>query len=715
MSNDVNNVLNKNKEDKESILEKYGRNLTKLAIENKLEPVINRDDEIRRMIRILSRKTKNNPVLVGEPGVGKTAIVEGLAQKITTGNIPENLKDKTIYELEISSILAGAVYQGQFEQRLKDVIKEIVNSNGKIIIFIDEIHTLVGAGRTSNSAMDAANILKPLMARGQLHLIGATTYNEYRKYIESDSALERRMQPISVVEPSVEGTITILRGIKKRFETFHKIKIDDNALVAAAKLSNRYITDRFLPDKAIDLIDEAAATIKTELNYQPEELDKAKLEEVHLKMERHAIKNDKTKTHRLKELDEKIALQEKKIKEISTKWEKEKSLLDENAKLVKKLENYKHFKDFAISNGQIETAAKIMNYYIPETEKEIEKIAKEQEQYKGLLKIKVTEEEVAQIVAKWTNIPVTKLLKEEKEKYLELKDSLEKMVIGQKDAIIKVSDAVIRAKANINDPNRPFVSFMFMGSTGVGKTELAKSLASILFDSEKHIIRIDMSEYMEKHSVSKFIGSPPGYVGYDDGGHVSQKIRKRPYTVLLLDEIEKAHPDVLNILLQVLDNGQFTDAKGRIINCRNLIVIMTTNIGSYEILNSNPTSIELRAILSKFFKPEFLNRIDEIIPFNKLNIEDIEQIAKLELKKLSKRINENNNITINFSSEVIKHVAQEGFDSEFGARPIRRYVQNNIESLIALNIIEGNILPLNEYLIEFIKNKFSIKKTTKHS
>ncbi|MDJ1645618.1 AAA family ATPase [Mycoplasma sp. M5725] len=711
MDYNFDNILNnKNKKEQKSVLDKFGRNLTQLAIENKLEPVINRDDEIRRMIRILSRKTKNNPVLVGEPGVGKTAIVEGLAQKITTGNVPENLKNKIVYELEIASLIAGASYQGQFEERLKQVLKEIESSNGNIIIFIDEIHTLVGAGRSSDGGLDAANILKPLMARGQLHLIGATTYNEYRKYIEKDSALERRMQPITVNEPSVEGAITILRGIKKRFEAFHKVKIDDNALVAAVKLSNRYITDRYLPDKAIDLIDEAAATLKTEMNYQPEELDKAKLESVHLKMEHHAIKNDKTKSDRLKELEEKIALQNKKIEEITSKWEKEKSILEENAKLVKQLENYKYYKDLYINNGEYEQAGKIQNFLIPETERKIEKLSLEQKKYENLVKINVTEEEIAQIVAKWTNIPVAKLLKEEKEKYLELKESLNKMVIGQKEAINKVSDAVIRAKANINDPNRPFASFMFMGSTGVGKTELAKSLANMLFDSEKHIIRIDMSEFMEKHSVSKFIGSPPGYVGFDEGGQVAEKIRKRPYTVLLLDEIEKAHPDVLNILLQVLDNGQFTDAKGRVINCRNLIVIMTTNIGSYEILNSKLTVLELRKILSKFFRPEFLNRIDEIIPFNKLNHAEIEKIVELELKKLSTRIKENNNIVINFAPKVIMHVAQEGFDSEFGARPIKRYIQNNIESFIALNIIEGKIISENEYLIEYAENKLKIKK-----
>ncbi|MDJ1647225.1 ATP-dependent Clp protease ATP-binding subunit [Mycoplasma phocimorsus] len=711
MDYNFDNILNnKNKKEQKSVLDKFGRNLTQLAIENKLEPVINRDDEIRRMIRILSRKTKNNPVLVGEPGVGKTAIVEGLAQKITTGNVPENLKNKIVYELEIASLIAGASYQGQFEERLKQVLKEIESSNGNIIIFIDEIHTLVGAGRSSDGGLDAANILKPLMARGQLHLIGATTYNEYRKYIEKDSALERRMQPITVNEPSVEGAITILRGIKKRFEAFHKVKIDDNALVAAVKLSNRYITDRYLPDKAIDLIDEAAATLKTEMNYQPEELDKAKLESVHLKMEHHAIKNDKTKSDRLKELEEKIALQNKKIEEITSKWEKEKSILEENAKLVKQLENYKYYKDLYINNGEYEQAGKIQNFLIPETEQKIEKLSLEQKKYENLVKINVTEEEIAQIVAKWTNIPVAKLLKEEKEKYLELKESLNKMVMGQKEAINKVSDAVIRAKANINDPNRPFASFMFMGSTGVGKTELAKSLANMLFDSEKHIIRIDMSEFMEKHSVSKFIGSPPGYVGFDEGGQVAEKIRKRPYTVLLLDEIEKAHPDVLNILLQVLDNGQFTDAKGRVINCRNLIVIMTTNIGSYEILNSKLTVLELRKILSKFFRPEFLNRIDEIIPFNKLNHAEIEKIVELELKKLSTRIKENNNIVINFAPKVIMHVAQEGFDSEFGARPIKRYIQNNIESFIALNIIEGKIISENEYLIEYAENKLKIKK-----
>ncbi|UUD37041.1 ATPase [Mycoplasmopsis californica] len=693
---------------KSSVLAKYGRNLTDLALQNKLEPVINRDDEIRRMIRILSRKTKNNPVLVGEPGVGKTAIVEGLAKKIAENNVPENLKGREIYEIDLPQIIAGASFQGQFEKRLKDILKEIEDSNGDIIVFIDEIHMLVGTGKNAQGGMDAANIIKPLMARGKMHLIGATTYDEYRKYIETDPALERRMQPIQVEEPSVEDTITILRGIKERFETYHSVKITDDALVAAAKLSCRYISDRFLPDKAIDLIDEAASTIKTEMNYQPEELEKAELEKAHLEMEKEAIKKDADKKKRYDEVVARIKQVDGVVAHLKDEWQKEKLQLEKLSKLNKKLDDLKHMMNLYRTEGNFADASKIMYKDIPDTEKEIEKLKSKSK--KELVKETVTEEEIAQIISKWTKIPITKLLEAEKDKVLNLESILAKRVKGQNEAVEAVAKAIVRAKANVNDPNRPFASFLFMGPTGVGKTELARTLAYALFDSEKQMIRLDMSEYMEKHSVSKILGAPPGYVGFDQGGQLTEKIRKNPYTVLLFDEIEKAHPDVLNILLQLLDNGQITDAKGRTINCRNLIVIMTSNLGSDLILNNEFDLKKHKDILLKSFKPEFINRIDEIITFNALDNTTIRNITALELEKLTARIQQNSAISVEFDWKVLDFVSKNAYDSQFGARPIKRFIQNNLESFIAYKIIDETLKPNKQYKITYENDKLVIKK-----
>lgn len=699
----MNNFTNNKSKKQSSALQKYARNLTDLALRNELDPVINRDDEIRRMIRILSRKTKNNPVLIGEPGVGKTAIVEGLARKMAENNVPENLKGKEIYEIDLALLIAGASFQGQFEQRLKDVLKEIEDSKGNIIVFIDELHMLVGTGKNAQGGMDAANIIKPLMARGQMHLIGATTYDEYQKYIESDAALERRLQPIQVEEPTIEDTITILRGIKERFETYHKVKITDDALVAAAKLSGRYISDRFLPDKAIDLIDEAAATIKTEMNYQPEELEKAQLLKAHLEMEKEAIKKDKNKQKRLSQIIIEIGDLNIKIEKITKDWNKQKESVETLANLNKKLEELKHVVQLYRNDGNYADASKILYNDIPELEKEIEKAQKISADKHELIKETVTEEEIAEIVSKWTKIPVTKLLETEKERILNLEKILMKRVKGQNEAIELVSRAIVRAKANVNDPDRPFASFLFMGPTGVGKTELARTLAYSLFDSEKQMIRLDMSEYLEKHSVSKLIGSPPGYVGFEQGGQLTEKIRKNPYTVLLFDEIEKAHPDVLNILLQLLDNGQITDAKGRMINCRNLIVIMTSNLGSDLIIKDELNQNNFKNVLLESLKPEFINRIDEIVVFNKLDSLTIKSIAELELEKLAVRIQKHSDIDITFDKKVVQYVSSEGYDVQFGARPIKRFIQNFIESFLAYRIIEGKIKANNKYKISYDK------------
>ncbi|MCE6115466.1 ATP-dependent Clp protease ATP-binding subunit [Mycoplasmopsis agalactiae] len=705
---------NKNKNTENDPLKIYGRNLTDLAAKHELEPVINRDDEIRRLIRILSRKTKNNPVLVGEPGVGKTAIVEGLARKIVEGEVPENLKNKDVYELDLAILIAGAQFQGQFEKRLKDVLKRIEDSNGEIIVFIDEIHMLVGTGKNADGGMDAANIVKPLMARGKMHLIGATTYNEYRKYIEKDAALERRMQKVDILEPSIDDTITILRGIKSRFENYHNVKIQDDALVAAAKLSSRYISDRFLPDKAIDLVDEAAATIKTEINYEPEELEKVKQLLTRLNMEKIALNEEDKEKHknRILELEKEIKSANEKISKLQNKWNDEKKELEDLSKLKKYLDDLWYKINIYKRETKYEDASRLEYSEVPKIEKKIKEL--EETISSGastLIKNSVTAEEIAGIVSKWTMIPVTKLLETDKQKLLNLENELKSRIKGQDEAVNLVSKAVLRAKANINDPNRPLASFLFTGPTGVGKTELARALAFALFDSEKQMIRLDMSEYMEKHSVSKIIGAPPGYVGFDQGGSLAENIRKNPYTILLFDEIEKADGNVLNILLQILDNGAFTDSTGRVINCRNLIIIMTSNIASNIELNEALDQVpSLKAELLKFLSPEFVNRIDEIVKFNHLSEYDVQQIVILELQKLIKRIYETKEITLKYSPKLVEHIAKNAYDENFGARPIKRYIQNNIESMLAYQIIEGSLHKNNEYEITVFANKFIVSK-----
>ncbi|WP_280124907.1 ATP-dependent Clp protease ATP-binding subunit [Mycoplasmopsis bovis] len=705
---------NKNKSAENDPLKIYGRNLTDLAAKHELEPVINRDDEIRRLIRILSRKTKNNPVLVGEPGVGKTAIVEGLARKIVEGEVPENLKNKDVYEIDLASLIAGAQFQGQFEKRLKDVLKRIEDSNGEIIVFIDEIHMLVGTGKNADGGMDAANIVKPLMARGKMHLIGATTYNEYRKYIEKDAALERRMQKVDILEPSIDDTITILRGIKGRFENYHNVKIQDDALVAAAKLSSRYISDRFLPDKAIDLVDEAAATIKTEINYEPEELEKVKQLVTRLNMEKIALNEEDKEKHknRIRELEDEIKSANQKISKLQNKWNEEKNELEDLSKLKKYLDDLWYKINIYKRETKYEDASRLEYSEVPKIEKKIKEL-EEKISFSDstLIKNSVTAEEIAGIVSKWTMIPVTKLLETDKQKLLNLENELRARIKGQDEAINLVSKAVLRAKANINDPNRPLASFLFTGPTGVGKTELARALAFALFDSEKQMIRLDMSEYMEKHSVSKIIGAPPGYVGFDQGGSLAENIRKNPYTILLFDEIEKADRNVLNILLQILDNGAFTDSTGRVINCRNLIIIMTSNIASNTELNEALDQIpSLKAELLKFLRPEFVNRIDEIVKFNQLQEQDIQQIVILELQKLIKRIYDSKEVTLKYSPKLVEYIAKNAYDENFGARPIKRYIQNNIESVLAYQIIDGSIQKNHEYEITVFANKFIVSK-----
>ncbi|WP_215773145.1 ATP-dependent Clp protease ATP-binding subunit [Mesomycoplasma hyorhinis] len=699
-------------QDNTNVLEKFGRNLTKLAKENKLDPVINRDEEIRRIIKILSRKTKNNPVLVGEPGVGKTAIVEGIAIKIHQGQIPENLKNKEIWELDVTALIAGASYQGEFEKRLKLVLKEIEKSDGNIIMFIDEIHLLIGTGSAGGNAMDMANILKPMMARGEIKLIGATTINEYRKYIEKDSALERRMQKIFINEPTVDDTITILRGIKERFENFHKVRITDSALVAAASLSARYISDRFLPDKAIDLVDEAAANLKVQMNYQPEVLDKLKQKLAYIQMEKIALNSDDNakNKNKIEKLEKEIEELNKHIDSLTKKWVQEKEKAFEISYKKEAINNLKTQMDNLALEQKYVEAGQVYNKMFA-LQKELEELEENKEE-NTLIKEVVNQEDIANIVSKWTKIPVEKLVESEKDKLLNLEINLAKKVKGQEQAIKLVADSILRFKANINDQNRPIGSFLFLGPTGVGKTELARALAYNLFDSEHQIIRLDMSEYMEKHSVSKLIGSPPGYIGHEEGGQLTEKIRLNPYSIVLFDEIEKAHSDVVNIFLQILDNGFLTDSKGRKVDFRNTIIIFTSNIGAKEILENKKLDFnQIKDRLLNYFKPEFINRLDEIISFNFLNKNVILEIIDLELNNLKNRL-EKNSYYVDFGAEIKEFVSKNAYDQNFGARPIKRYIKKEIETFVAKKIIAKEIIEKEQYVINLDKksNLVLIKK-----
>jgi len=689
-------------------LEKYGRDITESVKSGKVDPVIGRDEEIRSISRILSRKTKNNPVLIGEPGVGKTAIVEGLAARIIKGDVPNSLKNKKIWELDLGALIAGAKYRGEFEDRLKAVLKEVKESEGEIIMFIDEIHMIVGAGALEG-AMDAGNMLKPMLARGEIHCIGATTLNEYRKYIEKDGALERRFQKVGVKEPTVADTITILRGLKNRFEVYHGVTIKDTALIAASTLADRYITDRFLPDKAIDLVDEACATIKVQMESVPVELDTLTRNIMRLEIEKEAIKKEKDdiSKNRMLEIEKKLENLKQKEQALRTAWEEEKDINSKVGNKKQEIEKAYHELENAEAKYDLETAARLRHGVIPALEKELEELKKIDKN--AILSDTVDEESIASIISKWTNIPVNKLVGGEKEKLLNLEDNLKKRVKGQNEAIHLVSDAIKRARAGIKDPNRPIGSFIFLGPTGVGKTEIARSLAYELFDDERHMIRIDMSEYMESHSVARLIGSPPGYVGYDDGGQLTEAVRRNPYSIVLFDEIEKAHKDVFNILLQILDDGRITDSQGRTVDFKNTIIIMTSNLGSEYILESNENSNKLvMTELRKTFKPEFINRIDEIIIFNSLSKEIIYDILDKIINEIENRLKDKK-LTITLTDNAKKHIIDNSYDEKYGARPIKRYVSRNIETLIAENIIEDKIKFNSNIIIDKNNNKFIIK------
>ena len=697
-------------ENLENPLEKYGRDITKNVKDGKVDPVIGRDEEIRNISRILSRKTKNNPVLIGEPGVGKTAIVEGLAGRIIKGDVPNNLKNKIIWELDMGALIAGAKYRGEFEDRLKAVLKEVKESDGNIIMFIDEIHMIVGAGALEG-AMDAGNMLKPMLARGEIHCIGATTLNEYRKYIEKDGALERRFQKVLVKEPTVEDTITILRGLKNRFEVYHGVDIKDNAIIAAATLSDRYITDRFLPDKAIDLIDEACATIKVQMQSVPIQLDTLTRKIMKLEIEKEAIKKEKDEISkkRLEEINKELDKLKEKEKALRTNWENEKQINEKINKKKEEIEKAGYELEQAEAKYDLETAARLRHGTIPRLEKELEEL-KKSDKNKVLSDI-VNDESIANIISKWTNIPITKLVGSEKDKLIHLEDNLKKRVKGQDEAIHLVSEAIIRARAGIKDPNKPIGSFIFLGPTGVGKTEIAKSLASELFDDERHMIRIDMSEYMESHSVSRLIGSPPGYVGYDEGGQLTEAVRRNPYSIILFDEIEKAHKDIFNILLQILDDGRITDSQGRTVNFKNTIIIMTSNLGSEYILDNKENSKELvLKELHQTFKPEFINRIDEIIIFNSLSKTIIYQILDKIINELEERL-KNKNLKIKLTEKAKKYIIDNSYNENYGARPIKRYITKNIKSLIAKNIIEDKIKINDTLNIDVENDKFIINNT----
>lgn len=702
------NMNNPYEENLQKPLEKYGRDITKAAKDGKIDPVIGRDEEIRSITRILSRKTKNNPVLIGEPGVGKTAIVEGLAQRIIKGDVPNNLKDKTIWELDMGSLVAGAKYRGEFEERLKAVLKEVKDSEGNIIMFIDEIHMIVGAGALEG-AMDAGNMLKPMLARGEVHCIGATTLNEYRKYIEKDAALERRFQKVLVKEPTVLDTITILRGLKSKFEVFHGVTIKDKALIAAATLSDRYITDRFLPDKAIDLVDEAAATIKVQMESVPTALDNLERNIMRLEIEKEALKKEKDNIskNRITEIDKELDNLKLKEKDLKTKWEEEKTV---NTKISKKKEEIDHANfelETAENNYDLESAARLRHGTIPKLEKELASL--EEINKSEILSDTVDEESIAAIISKWTNIPVSKLAEGDKEKLLHLEDKMKERVKGQDNAIHLVTEAIIRSRAGIKDPNRPIGSFIFLGPTGVGKTEVARTLAYELFDDERHMIRIDMSEYMESHSVARLIGAPPGYVGYDEGGQLTEAVRRNPYSIVLFDEIEKAHHDVFNVLLQILDDGRITDGQGRTVDFKNTIIIMTSNLGSEYILDNKDNANELvMQELRSTFKPEFINRIDEIIIFNSLTKDVVYDILNKIIKDIEYRLRDKN-IKINITDKAKEFIVNASYDEKYGARPIKRYVQRNVETLIAEAIINDKISFGSTITIDVDSDKLILK------
>ena len=712
-------VTSDNPESTYNVLKKYGQDLVELARNQKLDPVIGRDSEIRDVIMILSRKTKNNPCLIGEPGVGKTAIAEGLALRIVRGDVPEGLKESTIFALDMGQLVAGAKYRGEFEERLKAVLQEVKKSEGKIILFIDELHTIVGAGKTEG-AMDAGNLLKPMLARGELHCIGATTLNEYRQYIEKDQALERRFQPVMVDEPTVEDTISILRGIKERYEVYHGVKISDNSLIAAATLSNRYITDRFLPDKAIDLVDEACSLIKTEMKSMPTKLDEVSRKIMQLEIEETAISKEKDEfsKQRLEKIKKEKSELKEKLGSMKAKWENEKRSIEKVQKLREEIEKTNSQIEQAQREYDLNKVAELRYGKLPELQKELEQEeANENQKENVLLRNKVTEEEIAKIVSKWTRIPVAKLMEGEREKILHLKDLLHKRVIGQDEAVEDVSEAIMRSRAGISDPKKPIGSFLFLGPTGVGKTELAKSLAECLFDDEHNMVRIDMSEYMEKYSVSRLIGAPPGYVGYEEGGQLTESVRRKPYSVVLFDEIEKAHPDVFNILLQVLDDGRITDSQGRTIDFKNTIIILTSNLGSEYILEginkegeiTNEAKEKVNELLRKSFRPEFLNRLDEIVFYKPLKKEEVSKILDLLIKDLEKRL-EDKHIKLELTNNAKNYLIDNGYDQVYGARPLKRFVSKKLETLIATKILEEKIKPSSKVVVDCVDNKLVIKE-----